>query len=431
MRKTRINAWTCLLAVVLLANLVCGFHAHCQEKNDQANILKRLDNLIEVLQIIRQNYVDIDKVSTEALIDSAIGGLVAGLDDQHSCYLPPEEGKWMDDEIKGKFGGVGLILHEVDGFPLVISAIEGTPAKEAGFRPGDVILKIDDNDAQGHSLDFSVMRLRGDVGTEVKITYARENEQEPQTVTLKRALIPVGTVMGTRVLDGTSIGYVRLTQFSEPTAQDLKNALRKLADARVTGLVLDLRGNPGGLLQSAVDICSLFLPNDQLVVTVKGRYKESNFTAKSQMPPDFTDYFCKPSRCPLVILIDGGSASAAEITAGCLRDLKRATLVGEKSYGKGSVQNIMELKDGYSLKLTVAKYYTPGQYVIDRVGLEPDIVSKLSDEDYAKIIRARSEQERAQHDTQLKAAVEFLQNGGKLPDKAQDKADDNQSDTQK
>jgi len=418
MRKTRINAWTCLLAVVLLANLVCGFRAHCEEQPKPDYILEKLDAFIEVLQFIRQNYVDIDDVKIENLLDSATTGLVDGLGDPYSSFMPPEEGKWMEEELSGEFGGVGLILHESDNFPVVIAAIEGTPAYKAGFLPGDVILKINGKDVQGHRLDYSVTSLRGEVGTTVQVTFGRKDEEEPRTVTLTRAMIPVQTVQGARVLDGTSIGYVRITQFSGPTAKDLKHALRKLADQKITGLILDLRGNPGGLLDSAVDICSLFLPKGQPVVSVEGLRKEDNFTEISRSVPDFPNYYQKNQACPLVIMIDGGSASASEITAGCLRDLNRAVLLGEKSFGKGSVQNILALRRGYTLKLTIAKYYTPSRKVIHNKGIEPDILCKMSEEDYQQIIKARTEQERAQHDTQLQKAIEFLQNGGRLPEDA-------------
>jgi len=428
MRKLKFNVWTCLLAAVLLVNLVCGYRAHCEEKPEADKILEKLDMFIEVLQLIRQNYVDIDNVKVEDLLDSAMRGLVDGVGDPYSSFLLPEEGKWMEEELTGEFGGVGLIIHESDYLPVVIAAIEGTPAYKAGFLPGDVILKIDDKDVQGHGLDYSTTRLRGEVGTTVKITFVRKGDEEPRTVTLTRAMIPVQTVQGARVLDGTSIGYVRLTQFSEPTATDLKHALRKLADQKITGLILDLRGNPGGLLDSAVDVCSLFLPEGQPVVSVEGLREEDNFTETSKSVPDFPYFYQNPVACPLVIMIDGGSASASEITAGCLRDLNRAVLLGEKSVGKGLVEKVLALRNGYSLKLTIAKYFTPSRIDIDKKGIEPDILCKLSNDDYKQIINSRTEQERTQHDTQLQKAIEFLQNGSKLPkDAAAVNPQDNQA----
>ena len=215
-------------------------------------------------------------------------------------------------------------------------------------------------------------------------------------------MIPLESVSSVQVLPDTNIGYLRIIQFMEPTAAAVEKALRELEAAKVSALVIDLRGNPGGLLNSAVDICSFFLPPDQVIVSVEGRNKAADYKEKTRRGYKF------PRKCPVIILINGGSASAAEVTAGCLRDLNRAVLLGEKTFGKGSVQTVHELAGGYALKLTVAKYYTPGRRLIHGEGIQPDITVELSHEDYFRISKA-AESDKLKEDPQLRRAVEVLQ----------------------
>jgi len=218
---------------------------------------------------------------------------------------------------------------------------------------------------------------------------------------LVRAMIPLKSVLGVKVLPESSIGYLRLTQFMEPTAAELEKALRKLAAKNITGLVVDLRDNPGGLLSSSVDICSYFLPPGQVIVSVEGRDAGQNYQEKSR------DGYKFPKKCPLVLLINGGSASASEITAGCLRDYNRAILLGEKTFGKGSVQNVHQLSRGFALKLTIAKYFTPSRRVIHNQGIEPDIKVAITPAAYLQLLKT-PEVERFSIDPQLQRAVEVL-----------------------
>jgi len=318
----------------------------------------------DVMAIIKKSYVD--EVDTKKLIYGAINGMLASLD-PHSSFMPPETYKEMKIDTKGAFGGLGIEISIKDGILTVISPIEDTPAFKAGIKAGDQILKIDDKFTKDLNINEAVKRMRGLKGTKVVLTIMRDGFEKPQEFTLVRDIIQVKSVRS-RLLDA-GYGYVRISQFQEKTDEDLSKALKTLRDENkgdLKGLVLDLRNDPGGLLDQAVRVVEHFIPEGKMVVYTEGREKDSKmqFTAKKGG---------KESNYPIVVLINGGSASASEIVAGALQDHKRAIIMGTQSFGKGSVQTIIPLSDDSGLRLTTARYYTPKGRSIQAKGITPDI----------------------------------------------------------
>lgn len=406
------------VSVALALNLVFGFFAYADEtakKGGDDNVLKKIGTIMQVLQLIRKNYVDIDKVSTTELLQGALQGMTDKLD-PHSTYLPPVDFKALVEDSEGEFGGIGVTVHVVDNHLLVVSVMKDAPGAKAGIIAGDKIVSVDGKKIDQTDIDAAVLRLRGKPGTKVKVGLLRtapDAAPENIEVEVTRAMIPLPSVTDAHVIDDSSIGYVRLIQFMEPTAAKLEEALKDFEKQKVTAIIMDLRNNPGGLLESAIDVCSLFLPKDSLVVTVK-RHSDTHENRESE---NFKEHFSRdgykvPDKTKLVILVNGGSASASEITAGCLRDHKRAILLGEKTYGKGSVQNVVDLGDGSAVKLTIARYYTPDpkRPTIDGNGVEPDITEKISTEDKIRLIRKLANEGRddVKDDPQLARAVEVL-----------------------
>lgn len=337
------------------------------KKKDAAN-----DNMVkfeaarrfsQVLDIVQRNYVK-DVTQTD-LINGAVKGMLQGLD-PHSTYMTAEEYKDMQETTSGEFFGVGIEISLENGQVIVVAPIEDTPAFKAGLQPGDVILTIDGQPVQELSLQEVVSRIRGAKGTEVELGILHTDAKSPQTVRITRDAIPLISVKSKPLEDGYY--WMRLTRFSERTTEELQEALRQAAkDAPegLKGIVLDLRNNPGGLLDQAVSVSDIFLKNGD-IVSIKGR--EDNIQRTYSAKSDSNDV-----DVPLVVLINAGSASASEIVAGALRDQKRALILGERSFGKGSVQNIIPLADGSGLKLTVALYYTPNGSSIQAEGIVPDV----------------------------------------------------------
>ncbi|MBP5641028.1 MAG: S41 family peptidase [Victivallales bacterium] len=376
MKKRNLGTW--LLAAVLTVNLIIGLHSYSQENkaNDKDDVFKQIDLLMEVIQQVRQNYVDEEKVSSESLFRGAIYGVMNTLD-QFSDYLEGAEQEMLKEETEGEFGGLGIQVDYKDNYMVVISPIDGTPADKAGLKPGDMILKVNEEDVSDLGMDNSIRQMRGKPGTNVRITYTRDSFSEPREIELTRAMIPIHSVTKAKVFDD-GIGYVRITQFMDKTADELKSVLsEKFSGDDVKGLVIDLRNNPGGLLESAVKICSYFLAENEFVVSVEGR-------SNSHVQKSYGGY--KFRSIPMVLLVNEGSASAAEIMSGCLKVHNRATLVGTKTYGKGSVQNIIPLSNGSELKLTVAHYFVQPKETKDRLrihgkGIKPDIEVKYTKEE--------------------------------------------------
>jgi carboxyl-terminal processing protease len=324
---------------------------------------EELKTFSEVLTQIQKHYVDEAKV--KELVQGAIRGMLSTLD-PHSAYMTPEMYKEIQVETKGEFGGVGIQIGIKDNRLAVIAPIEGTPAQKAGIKSGDFIIKVNDETTKDLTLMEAVQKMRGPKGSKVNLTVQREGAPDPLQFTLIRDTIRIESVRS-RVIENT-IAYVRLTQFQEQSGKDLNKALKQFKEQKLTGMVLDLRNNPGGLLTAAVEVSEQFVASGKLIVSIKGRdgKKDEYFSrAKDQLDDH-----------PMIILVNEGSASASEIVAGAMQDWGRAVVVGTTSFGKGSVQTILPLGDGSGLRLTTAKYYTPKGRSIQSTGITPDIVVK-------------------------------------------------------
>ena len=324
---------------------------------------EELETFTNVLAIIQKNYVE--EVDTKRLVEGAINGMLASLD-PHSAYLTPELYKELQVETKGAFGGLGIEITNRNGMLTVVAPIEDTPAARAGIKPQDIILKIDGEFTKDMSLVEAVKKMRGPKNTKVRLTIKRENPAQLLDVTLTREVIKIQSVKSHTLPGG--YGYLRITQFQEHTDDDVEKALHQLEKdtGGMRGLVLDLRNNPGGLLTQAVKISDEFLDSG-LIVYTDGRLenqKQKYFAHKSNTWGDF----------PMVVLVNGGSASASEIVAGALQDHKRAMVLGTQTFGKGSVQTILPLDENSALRLTTARYYTPNGRSIQAKGIEPDVV---------------------------------------------------------
>jgi len=389
-----------ILTAVLAVNLLIGYRVFSSEaeKTGANQVFEHIDTMMRVLQLIRTKYVDIDKVNYKDLFYGAMEGMTSRLD-PYSAFLPPEDLEALMEDTEGEFGGIGVTVSMKDGKLIVVAPIDDTPGARAGIQPGDQITSINGEPILRLNLEDAIKLMRGKPGTKVSLTLSRPGVANPINLELERAIIPLQSVVDATVLPETNIGFVRITQFMEPTAASLETVLRDFATKNVDALIIDLRRNPGGLLASAVDICSFFLPPDELVVSVEGR--EEKKVERSRGGYKF------PREKPLLLLIDGGSASAAEIVAGCLRDAKRAILLGEKTFGKGRVQNVIELEDGSALKLTIAMYYTPSRRIIDEHGIQPDIVETLTREDMAAMMQSGKNVD-PDTDPQLRRAIEVL-----------------------
>ena len=322
--------------------------------------------LAEVLERVRQDYVD--PVNDHQLMQNAIRGMVAGLD-PHSAYLDDEQYDEMRITTTGNYSGVGIEVSVEDGAITVIAPIEDTPAARAGILPGDIISSIDGVAIEQSDLNDAVGRMRGAPGTKVRVGITRAGIDQPLSFELTRASVLVHSVKQEMLEPGYA--YVRITQFSETTGADLRTALATLrteAHGRLKGLVLDLRNNPGGVLEAAVTVSDAFL-EDGIIVTASGRTPESRFEMDAT-PGDLIE------GAPIVVLVNAGSASASEIVAGALKDHDRATLIGQTTFGKGSVQTVMPLSDGRAIKLTTSRYFTPSGASIQSKGITPDVVLK-------------------------------------------------------
>jgi carboxyl-terminal processing protease len=339
--------------------------------------IEELRAFTDVFGAIKQNYVE--PVDDKKLITGAINGMVSDLD-PHSAYLDKDAYRELQVSTQGQFGGLGIEVGMEDGFVKVVSPIEDTPAFRAGIKPGDLIVKIDQALVKGMTLNDAVKRMRGKPNTKITLTISRKGETQPIVVTLTRAIIHVRSVKSKMIEPG--FGWIRVSQFQEATAENLVKALQKMYhQGALKGLVLDLRNDPGGLLYGAVAVSSTFLPADALVVSTDGRTEDAKkqFRASADDLGGEGEDFLKTlpaavKSVPLVVLVNGGSASASEIVAGALQDHKRATIIGTQTFGKGSVQTIMPLNNDTAIKLTTARYYTPSGRSIQLKGITPDIV---------------------------------------------------------
>ncbi|MEW6602048.1 MAG: S41 family peptidase [Nitrospirota bacterium] len=369
-RKTAV-VWILIFAVSCAGILLSKWSMLDSVNAEDSSHYTRIKTFTESLSLIKKNYVE--DVDEKELVYGAIKGMLSSLD-PHSSFMPPEAFKEMQIDTKGEFGGLGIQIGMKDKALTIIAPIEDTPADKAGVLAGDIIIKIDGESTKDLSLQDAVSKLRGPKGTTVTITIVREGLEKPMDITITRDIIKLKSVKS-KVID-ENIGYIKLTQFQEQSADDLQKALNDLSGKSVNSLILDLRNNPGGLLKGAVDITSQFLPPGKLVVYIKGRNGEkTDFNTVNGNK--YFDY-------PMVVLVNGGSASASEIVAGALQDWGKAVVLGTQTFGKGSVQTVIPLSDGSALRLTTARYYTPKGRSIQTTGITPDIVVKLQTKDGMK-----------------------------------------------
>ena len=326
---------------------------------------ERLKVFTEILSLIQSHYVD--EINSKEVIYGAVKGMLDTLD-PHSSFMPPEAFKEMQVETQGSFGGLGIEITVKDRMLTVVAPIEGTPADRAGLQPGDRIVRIEKETTRDMTLAEAVRKLRGPKGTKVTIGILREGQADVLEVTLVREVIEVRSVRSKELGDG--IFYARVASFQERTAKGLEQALEQGVKDGATAVILDLRNDPGGLLNQAVAVSGMFLDKGQLIVYTQGRLKNQDMRFNA-------DYPYSLPKLPMVVLVNGGSASASEIVAGALQDWKRAVILGTKTFGKGSVQTVIPLSDGSGLRLTTAKYFTPKGRSIHGLGLVPDIVVEL------------------------------------------------------
>jgi carboxyl-terminal processing protease len=418
-----------LLLTALTLNLLLGAriyfsYAQAGEKDD---VYQNIELFTRVLERVRKDYVDGDKVTYKDLIYAALKGMLNSLD-PHSEFMDADKYDELKNDTEGAFGGLGIVIGLRDNFLTVIAPMDDTPASKAGILTGDRIIRIEGKSSEKPKLTLqdlqdAVKRLRGEPGTDVNVTVVRPSSGQMKDYKLTRAEIKLDTVKDSNgkrefPLGENRIGYIRLTQFGEKTSSELDDALKNLDKQGMQALVLDLRNNPGGLLDQAAKVCEKFLPKNQLIVSTEGRHAEERSEYRS------SGRGAHPT-LPLVILVNNGSASASEIVAGCLQDTtatgaSRAIILGEQTFGKGSVQKILPLQDGSALRLTTAKYYTPSHKVIHEKGITPDIIVPMSAEEEEALILRRSrggvetlpddrrEEVMAVHDVQLERAMEVL-----------------------
>lgn len=355
-----------LLSGIMIVNTVPSYSV---DNGFIANI-KELKELSDIMNIIKENHVGAEKDPTNTtLMQGALKGMMESLDDPHSNYFTKEDLESFKEDIEGKYAGVGMVIQKKPDEPLVVvSPIEDTPAYLAGIRAKDKIIAIDGESTYKLTSEQSVKKLKGAAGTSVKLTVYREEAKETKDVELKRAIIQLKYVKSRMI--GKDIGYLRLTQFGEDVYKDVRRDLEGLIKKGAKGIIFDLRSNPGGSLGQAVKISSMFIPEGKIVST-KGKTGEEEIAYREGK------YF---GNFPLIVLINEGSASASEIVSGAIKDYKRGILIGEKSFGKGSVQTLLPLPDGDGIKLTIAKYYTPSGISIHGKGINPDILVEEKDD---------------------------------------------------
>lgn len=335
------------------------------QKDDRTGFLsniKELKEISDVMDVVSENFVGDKNIDKKVLLQGALRGVVEALDDQHSSYFTKDQLANFKEDIKGKYVGVGMVVQKKKNEPLlVVSPIEDGPGFKAGMKPKDKIISIDGVSTYNLTSEEAVEKLRGKENTTVKVSVVREGVKDPFDVTIKRALVELKYVKSKMLPN--KIGYLRLTQFGENVYPDIVKEVEKLQSQGMKGLIFDLRTNPGGILDQAIKISSMFIKEGRIVSVKSKDGKEQISMREGKYYGDF----------PLVVLVNGGSASASEIVAGAIKDNKRGVLVGEKTFGKGSVQTLVNLPDGDGIKLTIAKYYTPSGVCIHGVGIKPDV----------------------------------------------------------
>ena len=357
-----------LIILSILSILINTSYLYSKNSNE---LYEKIDLFSEVLETIKQEYVD--EIDQAEVMDSAINGVLQSLD-PYSAYMSPKSFDVMRTDTKGEFGGLGIEIGMESGVVKVITTIDDTPAADAGIKSGDYIVRINDEQVQGKSLTEAVELMRGPVGSEINLTVRRRNVKKALDFKIKRAVIEVKSVEAKIIGEKKKIGYLRLKSFNENSDEQLLKNIKKFErNNKLTGYILDLRNNPGGLLTQAISITDFFL-NDGEIVSTKGR-------KISETRRFFSNKGDIINGKPLIVIINNGSASASEIVSGALKDHKRAILLGENTYGKGSVQSIIPLKNGGGIRLTISKYYLPSGESISKIGVLPDIfVEEIGDD---------------------------------------------------
>ncbi len=365
--------------------LVCGGVAQDEE---EVSPYREMKTLAQAVELIRQDYVEEGATDYEGLVYSALRGMLTDLD-PHSDFLDPKDFQGMQEDTRSEFGGLGVVVGLKNERLTIVAPMEGSPGFRAGLLPGDVLLEIDGKSADKMSLRDAVEKLRGAAGTPVKLAVGRVGSADPLKFELEREVIKVPSVRGARVLpgEGPRIGYVRVTQFSEPTGKEFARALNELEKEGMGALVIDLRFNPGGLLSGAVEVAGEFLPGGALVAYTEGR------SASAQRRYLAPGKGRQARAYPVAVLVNGSSASGAEIVAGALKDSGRALLVGETTFGKGSVQSVVSLPDGSALRMTTAKYFTPGEQPIHERGVAPHVVAPMTAGEEARLLAVRRQED--------------------------------------
>lgn len=365
--KRRIKIFFLIAAVLFISSLTMGGYETAKSGKPQSkeDLYNQVELFSDAISVIRADYVE--DVDSKKMIYGALSGMLANLDD-FSSFMDPDEYKEITVEAKGEFGGIGVEITNKDGILTVITPIAGTPAELAGLKAGDRIVRIDGKTTKDITLNDSVKMMRGEPGSKLVLTVWREKEEKVLDIPVKRAMIKINSIKDAYLIDG-KIGYIKLIEFQEKAGRELEDALRKLEAQGMDALILDLRNNPGGLLDSAIDVSEKFLPKDKLIVSTKSRNPSNDVVYKSTGQSMHPDY-------PIVVMVNEGSASAAEIVAGALQDNKRAVILGMTTFGKGSVQTVIPLKDGSALRLTTAGYLTPSGKSIMHEGIVPDVIAE-------------------------------------------------------
>jgi len=406
-----------LMVVALAAGFLVSNVGFAEKEDKTDDLYKQLELFSNAVSLIRSDYVE--EPGSKDLIYGAMAGMLSSLD-PYSQFMDPDMYNEMKIETEGEFGGIGIEITIKDDLLTIITPIDDTPAYNVGLKAGDKIVKINGEITKDLTLMGAVKKLRGKPGTDVKVTVLRESEKKLLDFTITRSIIKIDSIKKTEIIE-PGIGYIRLSEFQEKTYLELEKGLRKLEGEGMKGFILDLRNNPGGLLEAAIDTADKFLEPDKIIVSTKGRVKNQNIVFKSKDRNKHLDY-------PMVVLINGGSASASEIVAGAIQDHKRGLLMGTKSFGKGSVQTVVPLSDGSAVRLTTSKYFTPEGRSIHGEGIVPDIVVRYKEpaktesteegadifdellspeKDEGKEIQAEKEKQK-KYDNQILSAVDVL-----------------------
>lgn len=393
-----------LVFVIAAALIIAAGAALSQQKLDVSGLYKEIELFSDAISLINANYVD--AIKPKDLIYGALKGMLSSLDG-YSQFMDPESFEEMKVDTKGKFGGLGIEISVKDDILTIIAPIAGTPADEAGIKPGDTIVKIDGEVTQNISLHDSVNKLRGKPGTKVTLTIWRESEERLFDVTIARKIIEIKSVKEARIIDD-DIAYIKLAEFQEGSVKEFEDALKSLKANTRKGLILDLRNNPGGLLDASIGVSDILLGKDKIIVSTKGRGPSQCREYKSVRSTDYQNV-------TLAVLVNEGSASASEIVAGAIKDNLRGVVIGRKTFGKASVQTVAPLSDGSALRITTAKYLTPKGRSISETGIAPDVilepVEKAKKEEERKDIFKKIEEKKRDTldlDSEIKAAIGII-----------------------